>query len=175
MGLSFWLIFKGNVNYSMRSMDNIGVEDSWDTSRKEFYPVEMIIQYKGDMQFTATNSTGMSITMEAPLHQGGTGTIPTPIDHLIASLGCCIGVKIILSLSDLEVMVDEFTINIQSSRKKTMPAVFDRVHLVITLIAQVDDDQINQIVIRTLSHYCPIAAMFAEVGEITYEHHITRR
>jgi hypothetical protein len=47
-------------------------------------------------------------------------------------------------------------------------------HLVVTLRADADDAMVSVIVEQTLTRLCPIAAMFAEVGEVTAEHRIVR-
>lgn len=51
-----------------------------------------------------------------------------------------------------------------------MPALFDRVHL--TLRATVDDRLIAGIIDQTVTRFCPIAAMFAEFGDLTAEYRI---
>jgi putative redox protein len=139
----------------------------------EFGPVVISVSYAGDMQFIAENAKGMDIIMDAPVHQGGPGKNPTPIDYIIASLGGCIGVKIVLSLSDRGIVPDFLKIGILAERNDAMPAVFNKVHLDITITAPVDDEVLTGILDLTLSHYCPIAAMFAEVGELTYDYQIT--
>jgi putative redox protein len=112
--------------------------------------------------------------MEAPVGMGGQGTVPNPIQYLIGSLGGCVGVKILLALSDNGIVPQELTIGIHGTRKKTMPAFFDHVHLTITIRANVDDAMVRAIIGQTLTRLCPIAAMFAGVGEVTAEHRIVR-
>ena len=152
----------------------MNTEISWDQSRMEFKPVSMTVSHSGGMQFTAETSGGLHIPIDAHLHLGGGGKIPNPIDYLIASLGGCVGIKILLSLQDQEIVPDRLTIAIQAERKQDLPAIFEHVHLVITLSCDVDDATIDRIITRTLSHLCPIAAMFADVGSVTFEHRLIR-
>jgi len=153
----------------------MSTEIPWDTSRMEFKPVDMSISYNGGMRFTARTPSGeITFPMEAPVGMGGNGKTPNPIQYLIGSLGGCVGVKILLALSDKGIVPDDLTIGIHATRVKTMPAFFDKVHLVITLQADADDAMVSEIIGQTLSRLCPIAAMFAEVGEVTAEHHILR-
>jgi len=105
---------------------------------------------------------------------GGHGKVPNPIQYLIGSLGGCVGVKIILALSDNGIVPEELTIGIHGTRVKTMPAFFDHIHLTITLRADADEALVSAIIDQTLTRLCPIAAMFAEVGEVTAEHRIIR-
>ncbi|MDP3563921.1 MAG: OsmC family protein, partial [Methanoregula sp.] len=102
------------------------------------------------------------------------GKIPNPIQYLVGSLGGCVGVKILLALSDNGIVPEELTIAIHGTRVKTMPAFFDHVHLTITLRANVDEALVSTIIDQTLERLCPIAAMFAEVGKVTAELRIIR-
>jgi putative redox protein len=152
----------------------MSAEIAWPESRKEWKPVDMTVTYNGSGMFTASTSSGITYPMEAPVGMGGQGILPNPIQYLVGSLGGCIGVKILLALSDNGIVPDELTIGIHGTRKKTMPAFFDHVHLAVTLRADADDALVSAIIEQTLTRLCPIAAMFAEVGEVTAEHRIIR-
>jgi putative redox protein len=140
----------------------------------EWKPVDMTVTYKGDGEFSAFTSSGITFPMEAPVGMGGHGKVPNPIQYLVGSLGGCVGVKIILALSDNGIVPEELTIGIHGTRVNTMPAFFDHVHLTITLRADADEALVSAIIDQTLTRLCPIAAMFAEVGEVTAEHRIIR-
>jgi putative redox protein len=147
----------------------------WPASRQEWKPVDMTVTYNGDGRFTAITPSGkISFPMEAPVGMGGHGKIPNPIQYLVGSLGGCVGVKILLALSDKGIVPDEMTIAIHGTRKKTMPAFFDHVHLIVTLRADADEATVSAITDQTLKRLCPIAAMFAECGEVTAECRVVR-
>jgi len=152
----------------------MSAEIPWDKSRMEWKPVDMTVTYNGDGAFTARTPSGISFPMEAPVGMGGHGKIPNPIQYLVGSLGGCVGVKILLALSDKGIVPDELTIAIHGTRKKTMPAFFDHVHLAVTLRADADDAMVSTIIEQTLTRLCPIAAMFAECGEVTAECRVVR-
>jgi putative redox protein len=144
----------------------------WPESRKEWKPVDMTVTYNGDGAFTACTPSGISFPMEAPVGMGGHGKIANPIQYLVGSLGGCVGVKILLALADNGIVPDDLTIGIHGTRKKSMPAFFDRVHLTVTLRADADEALVSKIIDQTLTRLCPIAAMFAECGNVTAEHRI---
>lgn len=152
----------------------MSTEIPWDESRKEWKPVDMMVTHNGGMQFTARTQSGVSFPMEAPVGMGGAGDVPNPIQYLVGSLGGCVGVKILLALGDNGIVPDGLTIGIHGTRKKTMPAFFDHVRLDITLKADAEDAMVKNILDQTLSRLCPIAAMFAEVGELTADYRIVR-
>ena len=144
-------------------------EIAWPESRKEWKPVDMTVTYNGSGMFTASTSSGITYPMEAPVGMGGQGILPNPIQYLIGSLGGCVGVKILLALSDNGIIPDGLTIAIHGTRVKTMPAFFDHVHLKITLTADADNAMVENIVDQTRTRLCPIAAMFGECGNVTAE------
>ncbi|NLD57314.1 MAG: OsmC family protein [Methanomicrobiales archaeon] len=152
----------------------MSTEIPWPESRKEWKPVDMTVMYNGDYTFMAATSTGLTIPMEAPVGMGGHGKIPNPIQYLVASMCGCVGVKVILALGDNGIVPDELNIAFHGTRKKTMPAFFDRVHLKIILKANTDDAEVHDIIDQTIARLCPIAAMFVECGEVTFEQQIIR-
>lgn len=153
----------------------MSTEIPWDKTRMEWKPVDMTVTYNGGTGFTAQAGPGdISFPMEIPVGMGGPGKVPNPIQYLIGSLGGCVGVKIVLALSDQGIVPDELTIGIHGTRKKTMPAFFDHIHLAIVLRADADEAMVSTIIEQTLTLLCPIAAMFAEVGEVTSEFRIIR-
>jgi putative redox protein len=154
----------------------MSAEIPWDKTRMEWKPVDMTVTYKGGTDFTAeTGPGGIMFPMEIPAGMGGPGKVPNPIQYLIGSLGGCVGVKIVLALSDQGIVPDELTIGIHGTRKKTMPAFFDRVHLTIVLRGDADEAMVSNIIEQTLTRLCPIAAMFAEVGEVPSEYRVIRQ
>ncbi|OPX63759.1 MULTISPECIES: OsmC family protein [unclassified Methanoregula] len=149
----------------------MSTEIPWPESRKEWKPLDMTVTYHGDGGFTARTKSGdIEFPMEAPVGMGGHGKYANPIQYLVGSLGGCVGVKILLALGDRGIVTDEMSIAIHGTRKKTMPAFFDHVHLTVTLrAAGADDAMMKDIIDQTLARLCPIAAMFAECGDVTAE------
>ncbi|PKG32884.1 OsmC family protein [Methanoregula sp.] len=149
----------------------MSMEIPWDDSRKEWKPVDMTVMYNGNGAFTARTEAGdISFPMEAPVGMGGSAKFPNPIQYLVGSLGGCVGVKILLALGDRGIVPSAMSIAIHGTRKRTMPAFFDHVHLSITLhAASADEGMMKNIIDQTLTRLCPIAAMFCEVGEVTAE------
>jgi len=152
----------------------MSTEIPWDASRMEWKPVDMTVTHNGGMKFTGRTASGLGFPMEAPVGMGGDGSVPNPIQYLVGSLGGCVGVKILLALRDRGIVPRGLTIGIHGTRVKTMPAFFDHVHLTVTLRADADEGMVAEIIGQTLTRLCPIAAMFAEVGEVTAEHRIIR-
>jgi len=132
----------------------------------------MTISYEGGMQFVAENNTGYKIPMEPAVSMGGSGKVPNPVDYLVAALGSCISIKMIQDISGKGFKVDSFTMKIDGIKSKTTPALFEKLHLVITLSGDLYDSTVAEVIQDTIIHTCPVAAMFRKSMEITWEYHI---
>ncbi|HOJ96937.1 MAG TPA: OsmC family protein [Methanospirillum sp.] len=144
-------------------------EISWDPARKEFKPVSMTVRHTGGMSFSAITSTGLIIPIDAHVHLGGGGTVPNPIDYLFASLGGCIGIKILLDLGDIGIRPDGLQIETTATRKQDLPATFETVHHVISLKGEYDEAIISDTLTKTMTLLCPIAVIFGETSVMTWE------
>ena len=92
------------------------------------------ISYEGGMDFVAENSTGCKIPFEPAVFMGGSSKAPNPIDFLIIALGGCTSIKMITDISAKGLKVDSFTMKIDGTNSKTLPGIFEKLHLIITLL-----------------------------------------
>lgn len=145
---------------------------SWDVSRMEFKPVTMKVTHEGGMSFSGVTSTGLAIPIDAHVHLGGEGKIPNPIDYLFASLGGCIGIKILLDLGDKGFTPDYLEITTHATRKQTLPPIFETVHHIISLKGNFDEQVIGDTLARTMTLLCPIAVIFGQTAKMTWEHRL---
>jgi putative redox protein len=130
------------------------------------------MSYKGEMQFIAENSTGCKIPLEPPAFMGGSSKIPNPTDYLVTALSGCIGIKTIMDISGKGFKLDSFSMKIDGTRSKSPSRIFEKLHFIVTLSGDVDDLTVAEIIEDAVMHTCPVAAMFRETMEITWEHQI---
>jgi putative redox protein len=132
------------------------------------------MSYEGGMKFIAENSTSCKIPLEPPAFMGGSGEAPNPVDYLVTALGGCIGIKMIMDISGKGFKLDSLSMKIDSPKSKTPSRLFEKLHLVIHLSGDMDDLTVAQIIEDAVMHTCPVAAMFRETAEITWEHQIIK-
>ncbi len=130
----------------------------------------MDISYEGNMQFAAESSCGRKIPIEPSIGLGGSGRNPNPIDYLIASLGSCTGIKVILGLSQRGITPESLTVNVNGSRSEIPPNVFEKIHLTFMLTGVMDDRTVAEVIQETVTRTCPIAMMLGKATNLTWEH-----
>ncbi len=126
----------------------------------------MNVSHKDGTHFLAEDGMGSRIAMG--------GDNPHPVEYLIASLGGCTGATVIKGLSEKGVKPESFVVKVEGSRRKTLPTVFEKVHVTFMLSGDLDDRMVAEVVQETMTLKCPIAVTLGRVGDVTWEHHITQ-
>lgn len=128
--------------------------------------IVMNVSYEDNTHFLAKNDASSRIAMG--------GENPHPVEYLIASLGGCVGMTVIKGLSERGVKPKSFKVRIEGSRRKTLPTVFEKIHATFMLSGDLDDRMVSETIQETMTLKCPIAVTLGRVGNVTWEHHITR-
>lgn len=135
--------------------------------------VMMNVTYENDLKFIAENSQGNRIPIEPGVTLGGSGNNPNPIDYLLAALGSCTGIKVMLDLTKRGARPDSLRVIIAGTRRETPPQVFEKLHLTFFLTGKLDDKTVFAAIHETMTLTCPVAVMMGKAAEVTWEHRIT--
>lgn len=134
--------------------------------------VMMNVTYDNDLKFIAENSQGHRIPIEPGVALGGSGKNPNPIDYLLASLGSCAGIKVLLDLTERGARPDSLKVTIAGTRRETPPAIFENLHLTFFLSGTLDEQMVAAAIHETMTLMCPVAVMMGRAAEVTWEHRI---
>jgi len=132
----------------------------------------MNVSYETGMKFIAENHAGQKIPVEPGPALGGSGRTPNPIDYLLASLGSCAGIKVLLDLEHRGARPDSLNVTIAGTRRETPPLVFEKLHLTFVLTGPVDHAIVEEAIHDTMTLNCPVAVMLGKAVELTWEHRI---
>lgn len=135
-------------------------------------PVLMNISHVSGMKFNADNEEGQVIPVEPCPCFGGSGNNPNPIDYLLAALGSCTGIKVMLDLIEHDTRPDSLRVTSTGSRRETPPTVFENLHLTFFLTGKLDDKTVSAAIHETMTLMCPVAVMMGRAAEVTWEHRI---
>lgn len=135
-------------------------------------PPVMMISYKGEMKFLAENPAGLKIPVEPGLILGGSGSTPNPIDYLLASLGSCAGIKVLIDLKENGITPDSLNIVIAGTRRASPPAVFEELHLTFHFVGMMDERTVAEAINRTMTLMCPVAVMIGKAVKVTWDYGI---
>jgi len=136
--------------------------------------VLMQVSYESGMKFNAVNCDGQAIPVEPCPCLGGSGKNPNPIDYLLAALGSCTGIKVLMDLSDRNARPESVRITIAGKRRETPPTVFENLHVTFFLIGNLDEKTVAGAIDETMTLMCPVAVMIGRATELTWDFRIGR-
>lgn len=123
--------------------------------------------------FEARNESGVTMQMDANPEIGGGDKAFRPVQALVASLGGCSGIDVIMILKKQKQQIDSFDIEIEAERATGQtPSVVTGIHLKFILKGQIDKDKLEKAIQLSLEKYCTVAKMLEKTAKITYSYQI---
>ena len=132
----------------------------------------MIVKLKRENQafhFQAENEDGVSISLDASPEIGGENKGFRPMQLLLAGIGGCSGIDIILILQKQRQKVDDFSIEVSADRQKnTTPALFENIHVTFSFVGTLDKNKVYRAVELSMEKYCSVAKILEKSASISY-------
>jgi putative redox protein len=123
--------------------------------------------------FEARNEANVTMQMDANPEIGGGDKAFRPVQALVASLGGCSGIDVILILKKQKQQIDEFDIEIEAERAMDQtPSLVTGIHLKFILKGKIDKDKLEKAIELSIDKYCTVAKMLEKTAKITYSYQI---
>ena len=126
------------------------------------------------LEFIAKTSIGNEIYFEPSPMLGGSGTIPNPMEYYLAAIGGCAAIKTKIDLVALNMPLDSVTVNVDCTRKESVPQILETIHVRFSLEGNLDDQKVAGVIHDVMTAHCPVAVMAAASAKVTWEYHISR-
>jgi putative redox protein len=123
--------------------------------------------------FEARNEANVTMQMDANPEIGGGDAAFRPVQALVASLGGCSGIDVIMILKKQKQQIDDFDIEIEAEREKDKtPSLVTGIHLKFKLKGKIDADKLEKAIELSIGKYCTVAKMLEKTAKITYSYQI---
>lgn len=145
-------------------------EDSKGRTERTGTGMNMKIAWEGKRKFTAVGASGHPLVMDAKAEIGGEDSGARPMELLLAGLGGCSGIDVVMILEKGRLTVDEFRLDINSVRAEEMPQRFTEIHLHYTLKGpDLTPDKVERAIVLSRDKYCSASASLNADYRMTYE------
>ena len=117
----------------------------------------------------ATNADGHTADMDGSANIGGTGQGLRPMEMLLASLGACSSIDIVLILKKQRQTLVDLKLKIDAERgegKKANP--FTAIHVHFDMYGEIKENKAKQAVRMSMEEYCSVAKMLEKACPITH-------
>jgi len=123
-----------------------------------------------DFNLEASNEDGNTLSMDASTEVGGKGKGMRPTQLLLAAVGGCSAIDVILILKKQKQVIESFEIEVDGEREKVEEySLFRDIVLHFKIKGQVDYDKAERAIKLSLDKYCSVSKTLEPTAKITYK------
>jgi putative redox protein len=123
-----------------------------------------------DFNMEATNEDGNTLLMDGAPDIGGHGKGMRPMQLLLAAVGGCSAIDIILILKKQKQIIESFEIEVDGEREKIEDySLFKDICLHFKIKGEVDPDKAERAVKLSVEKYCSVSKTLEPTAKITYK------
>ena len=103
---------------------------------------------------------------------GGNGKAMSPMKALLASLGGCTGIDVLMILQKMREDVKEVNVYMDYERAPNYPKIYTKIHIKYVIVGNVKEESVEKAIKLSEEKYCSISAMLSKTTEITRSYEI---
>jgi putative redox protein len=127
------------------------------------------VKWTGGQEFVATTPSGHAVPLDCDSKHN---CAPTPMDMLLAALGACSAVDVVLILEKKRQKLVGLEVAVAAERALAVPAVWTKIEMVYRLFGKLDDKAVRDAIELSQNKYCSVAAMLSKTAQISYRYEI---
>jgi len=118
----------------------------------------------------AVNEDGNSLLMDGSSDIGGNGKGMRPMQLLLAAVGGCSAIDVILILKKQKQIIESFEVEVDGEREKIQDySLFRDICLHFKIEGQVDRDKAEKAIQLSLEKYCSVSKTLEPTANVTYK------
>lgn len=123
-----------------------------------------------DFAMEAKNEEGNSIQMDGPPHLGGHDTGFRPTQLLLAAVGGCSAIDVVMILKKQKQKIDSFEIEVDGEKEKVEEySLFKNITIHFKLKGEIDLDKAERAVQLSIEKYCSVSKTLEPTAKINYK------
>jgi putative redox protein len=132
-----------------------------------------LIRKNDAFHFDAYNEAGNVVSLDANEQIGGEGKGFRPMETLLAGLGGCSAIDVLLILKKQRQQVAHCSITIEANRKEgELISVFEKIHVHFRLSGNLLPEKVEKALSLSFDKYCSVAAILDKTAQIEYSYEI---
>jgi len=123
-----------------------------------------------DFQMEAVNENGNKIIMDGAEAIGGHNSGFRPMELLLAAVGGCSSIDVILILKKQKQEIESFEVNVEAGKEKIEEySLFRDIMLHFKIKGKVDKDKAERAIKLSLEKYCSVSKTLEPTAKISYK------
>lgn len=129
-----------------------------------------IKQIADSFHLEASNNTGNVIQMDASPDIGGKNKGMRPMEMLLAAIGGCSSIDVILILKKQKQVIDSFEVNVEGDKEKVADySLYRNICLHFQFQGNIDPAKAERAIKLSLEKYCSVSKTLESTAKITYK------
>ncbi|MEM9931276.1 MAG: OsmC family protein [Bacteroidota bacterium] len=122
-----------------------------------------------DFNLQATNEDGLTMQFDGGEAIGGHNLAFRPMQAVLAAVGSCSSIDIILLLRKQRQDLKDLRIRLDAQRREEAPRLFTAIHIVYTLVGDIDEKKAERACRLSMEKMCSVSLMLKAGGvDITW-------
>lgn len=120
--------------------------------------MELTVKWDGKRSFIGEGPSGHSLLMDGNTDIGGEDRGPRPTEALLAAIGGCTGIDVIMILEKMQQKVKEYHMEIKGERNDSEPRYFTDIHVKYVLKGEdvLDEAKVARAIELSSKKYCGV-------------------
>jgi putative redox protein len=127
------------------------------------------VKWMGGEEFVTATPSGHQVPFDADRQHN---SAPGPMEMLLAALGACTSVDVVLILAKKRQKLDSLEVAVSGERASEPPAVWTKIEMVYKLSGKLDEKAVRDAIDLSQTKYCSVAAMLGKTAKITHHFEI---
>jgi putative redox protein len=128
------------------------------------------VDWKENLKFNAQGESGHNMPMDASESAGGDDSAPKPLEMMLAGLGGCTGIDVVLILKKMKAEIEDFNIDIEAERAEEHPKRYEKIHLKYYIKGKnLDERKVEKAIDLSENKYCSASASLNAEITSSYE------
>lgn len=122
--------------------------------------------------FEAKGNSNIVVHIDAAQEIGGHNLGARPMELVLMGLGGCASIDLGLILQKQKQTLDDYSLEIQATRKVSDAKEFESIHIHFNLVGQLEKQKVERALELTFTKYCSVALSLSDKINITYTYTI---
>jgi len=128
------------------------------------------VDLQENLKFNAQGESGHNMPMDASESAGGDDSAPKPLEMMLAGLGGCTGIDVVLILRKMKAEIEDFNIDIEAERAEEHPKKYEKIHLKYYIKGKnLDERKVEKAIDLSENKYCSASASLNAEITSSYE------
>ena len=133
---------------------------------------KIVVDWQGDFKFMGKDENNLTVSFDTPIKSGGGGTALSPMETLLACLGACTGIDIVLVMKKERQNLVKFSVEVIGHRRDEDPRIYTDIEMKYVLTGKsLSKEAVERAIRLSEEKYCSVSGMLKEATNIksTYE------